>query len=77
MSNDFLNFYGEHHISPVKQDVDDFAVHLKRRQKLYRQCGIPVMTFRRASILEVGPGSGYNTLAFFAWKKNETGGAVA
>ena len=26
MSNDFLSFYGEHHISPVKQNVDVMMV---------------------------------------------------
>ena len=41
--------------------------HYERRRKLYRQCGIPVIAFRNAEILEVGPGSGYNTLAFFHW----------
>lgn len=67
MKNDYLEYYGKHHISPVKQDINDLERHYERRRKLYRQCGIPVMAFRNAEILEVGPGGGYNTLAFFHW----------
>lgn len=66
-NNSFLKFYGEHLISPVKQDISDINLHYRRRQKLYRQLGIPTLVFRNADILEVGPGSGYNTLAFFNW----------
>lgn len=65
MKNDYLEYYGKHHISPVKQDIKDLERHYERRRKLYRQCGIPVIAFRNAEILEVGPGGGYNTLAFF------------
>lgn len=67
MENDFLEYYGEHQISPVKQDVSDLEIHFNRRKKLYRQCGIPSIAFRNAQILEVGPGGGYNTLALFHW----------
>lgn len=67
MKNDFLEYYGKYNISPVKQDISDIEIHCKRRQKLYRQCGIPTIAFRNADILEVGPGGGYNTLAFFIW----------
>ncbi len=67
MKNDFLEYYGEHHISPVRQNIDDIEIHYERRKKLYRQCGIPIRAFYNAEILEVGPGGGYNTLAFFHW----------
>jgi len=67
MKNDQLEYYVEHHISPEHQNIEDIAVHYTRREKLYRQCGIPVLAFRNAEILEVGPGGGYNTLAFFHW----------
>ena len=63
--NGFLDYYGKHKISPVHQNIDDLSVHYERRRKLYRQCGIPLIAFRGANILEVGPGSGYNTLALF------------
>lgn len=67
MKNDFLEYYGTHSISPVRQNISDFGLHMERRRKLYRQCGIPVLAFRDAEILEVGTGGGYNTLAFFHW----------
>lgn len=63
--NDYQRYYGIRNISPVHQNIDDLSVHYERRRKLYRQCGIPIAAFRDANILEVGPGSGYNTLAFF------------
>ncbi|WP_238700392.1 class I SAM-dependent methyltransferase [Helicobacter jaachi] len=62
--NEFLRFYGEHHISPVSQDISDFSAHLQRRKRLYELVGIHPFAFRNASILEVGAGSGYNTLLF-------------
>ena len=58
MCNNYLKFYGENHISPVRQDINDLKVHYLRREKLYRQCGIPVMAFRDKEILEIGPGGG-------------------
>lgn len=66
MNNDFLEYYGEHSISPVRQDITDIALHYERRKKVYRQCGIPLLAFRNAELLEIGAG-GYNTLAFFHW----------
>lgn len=68
--NSFLEYYGEHQISPVAQDISDLALHYRKREKLYRQLGMPPRLFQNADILEVGPGSGYNTLAFFAWGGN-------
>lgn len=68
MDNGYLKYYGEHHISPVNQDIDNLDIHYRRRRKLYRQCGIAASVFHNAEILEVGPGGGYNTLAFFQWK---------
>lgn len=56
MKNEFLEYYGQHNISPVKQDISNLKVHYERRRKLYRQCGIPVIAFRNAEILEIGPG---------------------
>lgn len=67
MKNDMLEYYEEHQISPVKQNIDNIEIHYTRRRKLYLQCGIPIITFKNAEILEIGPGGGYNTLAFFHW----------
>lgn len=65
--NALLNFYIESNISPVRQNISNLGIHFKRREKLYRQLGIPIQLFSNSKILEVGPGSGYNTLAFFEW----------
>lgn len=70
MKNNFLEYYGKHNISPVKQDISDIELHFAKREKLYRQLGIPNIAFRNSRILEIGPGGGYNTLAFFKWGEN-------
>ncbi len=67
MVNEQLEYYLKHNISPEHQDISDLKIHFERREKLYRQCGIPGLAFRNAEILEVGPGGGDNTLAFFHW----------
>lgn len=65
--NSMLAYYSSKNISPVHQDISDLAVHLKRREKLYRQCGVPAGLLQGKKVLEIGPGSGYNSLAFFHW----------
>jgi len=57
-----LDFYQQHNISPVRQDVTDLPAHFARRAKLYRDLGLAPMAIRRKSVLEVGPGSGENAL---------------
>lgn len=63
----FLDYYSKNHISPVYQDISNFDRHLERRRNLYCQCGISVKMFEGSKLLEVGPGGGYNTLAFLKW----------
>ena len=58
MNNLFVDFYGKHNISPVHQDIGDFDLHLLRRAKLYRQLGMPIILYKNAYILEIGPGGG-------------------
>ena len=65
--NKWIEYYGKQKISPVRQDISDMEKHLAKREKLYRQLGIPSIFFEGKRVLEVGPGSGYNTLAFFEW----------
>ncbi|MGN0349339.1 MAG: class I SAM-dependent methyltransferase [Roseburia sp.] len=62
--NKFIEYYGKYNISPVKQNLQNMHEHLAKREKLYRQLGITRATFEGSSLLEIGPGSGYNTLAF-------------
>lgn len=65
--NPFISYYGQHAISPVRQNISNFEMHLLRRENLYRTLGLPVAFFSESHVLEVGPGGGYNTLALFSW----------
>jgi hypothetical protein len=60
--NDHLTFYKEHDISPVRQDITDLSKHFDRRGSLYRYLGLPKISFKDKNIIEVGPGSGHNSL---------------
>jgi len=59
---DHLEFYLEHNISPVSQDISDLSKHFDRRGSLYRYLGLPKIFFSGRDVLEVGPGSGHNSL---------------
>ena len=59
---DHLEFYEENNISPVRQDITNLERHIQRRSSLYEQLGLPSLLFRDKKILEVGPGSGHNSL---------------
>ena len=61
MSN-FLKFYEEHGVSPVTQDIEDLDLHFHRRIGLYRTIGITSLLFKNRDVLEVAPGSGYNSI---------------
>lgn len=61
-STSLLDFYQQHGISPVSQDVTDLQAHFARRAGLYRSLGLSPLTVRSASVLEIGPGSGDNAL---------------
>lgn len=58
----FVDYYGAHNISPVAQDISDLARHFERRAALYRSLRIPPLYARGRSVIEFGPGSGYNAL---------------
>jgi hypothetical protein len=59
---DHLQFYLENRISPVRQDISDLQKHLARRSTLYRRLGLPPRHISGSRVLEVGPGSGHNSL---------------
>ncbi len=59
---DHLEFYLQHNISPVRQDISDLSKHFERRGSLYRYLGVPKLLIEHKDILEVGPGSGHNSL---------------
>lgn len=64
------SYYSKYGISPVHQNIDNFNLHVSRREKLYRTLGLPPMCFNNRTVLEIGPGGGYNSLAFFSWGAN-------
>jgi ubiquinone/menaquinone biosynthesis C-methylase UbiE len=60
--SDHLTFYQANEVSPVLQDVVDAKSHLVRRESLYRHLGLSHTFFRDRTVVEVGPGSGQNSL---------------
>ncbi|DAB33023.1 MAG TPA: hypothetical protein CFH79_00765 [Sulfurospirillum sp. UBA11407] len=66
--NEYIDFYEKNKISPVRQNIDDFSLHVKRRKGLYRQLGLLPSSFEGKKILEVGPGGGYNALVTATFK---------
>ena len=58
----FVDFYGQHRISPVTQDISDLKSHFERRESLYRHVGIVPGLINGKSVIEFGPGSGYNSI---------------
>lgn len=62
MSGTFVEFYGKNNISPVHQDISNLTKHFERREGLYRQLGIFPLSVEGKKVLEIGPGSGYNSI---------------
>jgi len=58
----FLDFYREHKISPVRQDISNLSRHFTRREALYRHLGIVPSLIKGKHIIEFGPGSGHNAI---------------
>ncbi len=58
----FIDFYGEHKISPVSQNISDLKAHFDRREALYRHLGVIPSFVQGKSVVEFGPGSGHNAL---------------
>jgi SAM-dependent methyltransferase len=58
----FVDYYGEHDISPVAQDIEDLKRHFERRASLYRSLRIPPLYVQGRDVIEFGPGSGYNSI---------------
>ena len=46
----------------MNQNIQDLGAHLDRRQALYQTLGLLPSAFRGRTVLEVGPGSGHNSL---------------
>lgn len=61
-STSLVDFYRRHGISPVRQDISDLDAHFTRRSALYRHLGILPSFLAGRTVLEFGPGSGFNSL---------------
>ncbi len=61
-SQGHLEFYLEHQISPVHQNISNISTQIERRNSLYRYLGLPRGNISGKKILEVGPASGHNSL---------------
>jgi hypothetical protein len=62
MNSSHVEFYRKHNISPVRQDIQDLDRHFRNREFLYRQMGILPMFITGKRVIEVGPGSGFNSV---------------
>jgi SAM-dependent methyltransferase len=57
-----VEFYRRNGISPVRQDISDLEAHFTRRAGLYRHLGLLPSSLKGRSVLEIGPGSGFNSV---------------
>ncbi len=62
LDTSLVDFYKRHGISPVRQDISNLETHFTRRAGLYRHLGILPQFVRGRSVLEIGPGGGFNSL---------------
>lgn len=62
MNTSLVDFYRRHGISPVRQDISDLDAHFTRRSALYRHLGILPAFVAGRTVIEFGPGSGFNSL---------------
>ena len=59
---DHLSFYLSNSVSPVRQDIKNIKNHLQRRESLYSKLNLSPLLISKSRILEVAPGSGYNSI---------------
>ncbi len=60
--NSFVDFYSQHNISPVSQNIENIELHFQRRSALFSSLGLPALLVKDSEILEFGPGSGHNAI---------------
>jgi SAM-dependent methyltransferase len=58
----YLDYYAQHGIIPVRQDISDLTLHKSRRYSLYRHLGLLPFAFTGRKVLEFGPGTGDNAI---------------
>ena len=57
-----LEYYRSEGISPVHQDISDLKKHFQTRESLYRLLGVIPSFFKGKDVIEIGPGSGHNSI---------------
>lgn len=62
MTKPFIDFYTQIGFAPTSQQDGQVLKHKKNRTNLYRKLGLHPGVFNGASILEIGPGSGENSI---------------
>ena len=62
MQKPFIDFYTEIGFAPTGQQEGQVQKHWENRTNLYRKLGLHPGLFKGASVLEIGPGSGENTI---------------
>jgi SAM-dependent methyltransferase len=62
MVDTHIDFYSQHNISPVRLDIPNFDSHLENRTGLFRHLGILPGLITGKRILELGSGSGFNSI---------------
>ena len=66
--NAFIDFYNHHNVIPVSQNTEDLEEFIFRRNYLYTKLGTPLALFKNRSVLEFGPGGGFNAMATSFYK---------
>jgi protein-L-isoaspartate O-methyltransferase len=59
----YVDYYNANNVIPVGQDLTDLDSFVFRRNYLYTRLGVPLHQFNRRSVLEFGPGGGFNAVA--------------
>ncbi len=58
----FVDFYAKNEISPVSQDISNLKKHFAVRGALYKHLGLAPALVKGCTVLEFGPGSGFNSI---------------
>jgi len=67
----YLDHYKKNNIIPVSQDISNINNHFQRRTALYMQCGIPPNFIENKKVLEIGPGTGDNSVFTYSLKPSK------
>ena len=66
--NAFIDFYNKHKIIPVSQNIEKLTEFVFSRNHLYSTLGTPLSYFKNRTVIEFGPGGGFNAVATSAYK---------